>query len=259
MSTTCWTIIHHAASPVANSGGRVLHAVHHFVRPIAHHAARLLHHAVTVRGSTHTWTELICKVVPAALVGGGLLAPVPANPPQPIAPPVAPMAQPIPAVMPWFTPPEEIPWFPSPPSEVGSASPDTSTPEPPSVLLLLSGGGTLLLIRLLTRQRQDARRWSAGGAKPGSEKTQLVGRHPIRGPHLRPDQVPRSASEDCRLRQPKAVGLQAEGGGGNGRGGSTGEPPVWEWHSILAGVGCVVPPIEVMAQQHDIERIGTET
>lgn len=190
MSSICWTIIHRAASPVVGGGRRVAHLLRRVAKPAVHHVAWKLHHPSAVPASSHTWAGLACKVVPAALLGGGLLAPIPANPPQPS--PTPPIVQPIPANVPWFRLPQEIPRFASPTSEaavpapVTSAledpapfisaldvpapvisaledpapvipvlevpAPVTSAPEPSSAFLLLSGGSALLLFKSLTRQ-----------------------------------------------------------------------------------------------------------
>ena len=71
MTTLCWTIIHHAAAHVARSAARIDHAAYHAIGP-AHRAARLPHHAATFVGQPHTWVELVCKVVPAAVAGSGV-------------------------------------------------------------------------------------------------------------------------------------------------------------------------------------------
>ena len=173
MTTLCWTIIHHAAAHVARSAARIAHAAYHAIGP-AHRAARLPHHAATFVGQPHTWVELVCKVVPAAVAGSGLLAPHPANPPRPPEPPPA-IVQPAPQVFPWLFPPGSptppatpVQPYPTPvpveePSTTGSAitvltpvepasPPVAPIPEPSSAGLLLGGATGVLLIRLATRR-----------------------------------------------------------------------------------------------------------
>jgi hypothetical protein len=172
MTTTCWTIIHHAAAPVARSAARIAYAARQAISPGTHRAAHLSHHAATAAARSHTWVEVVCKVIPAAIAGSGLLAPHPANPPRLPDPPPA-IVQPAPPVFPWLFPPGSpttpttpVQPYPTPvpvaePSSTGSviavlppvepaAPPIEAAPEPSSVDLLLGGVAGLLLIRLAT-------------------------------------------------------------------------------------------------------------
>jgi hypothetical protein len=199
MTTTCWTIIHHAATPVARSAARIAHAVRHSIGPQStgpqsidpvHRAARLPHHATTAVGPPHTWVEVVCKVIPAAVAGSGLLAPHPANPPLLPAPPPA-IVQPAPPAFPWLFPPGSptpratpVQPYPTPalePATTGSAitvltpvepaSPVTSIPEPSSAGLLLGAVTGVLLIRLATRRMlPDASPDVARGAAPSQRR-----------------------------------------------------------------------------------------
>lgn len=208
MTTICWTIIHHAAAPVA---ARVAHIARRIIGPIAHHAARVPHLAGAAVRPGHTWVELVCKVIPAAVVGGGLLAPHPVNPPPlteqrpPIVAPAAPTApwllppglttslptpvQPYPTpVQPYPTPvPVEPPTTgPGPigPPSVGPAPPPPpieTVPEPSSAGLLLGGAACLLLIRLATRRLRPRAGDSAGGSEPGPRQTHLIASTPVFG------------------------------------------------------------------------------
>ena len=100
MSMICWTILHHTAAPVAQGAVRVTHVVRHAVGRAAHRAVRVAHRTATVSGPPRTWAEVVCKFVPAAVAGGGLLIPAPANPPRALDPPAA-IVDPAPTVSPW--------------------------------------------------------------------------------------------------------------------------------------------------------------
>lgn len=101
MSMICWTILHHTAAPVAQGAVRVTHVVRHAVGRAAHRAVRVAHRTATVSGPPRTWAEVVCKFVPAAVAGGGLLIPAPANPPRALDPPAA-IVDPAPTVSPWL-------------------------------------------------------------------------------------------------------------------------------------------------------------
>src|SRR5690348_7903985 len=93
MPIACWTIIHRAASGLVKPA----HPLRHFVRRGLHSVARRVPHVV-VRPA-RTWTQLACKVLPAAFAGGGLLAPVSANAP-PAPQPAIHYVQPMPVLSP---------------------------------------------------------------------------------------------------------------------------------------------------------------
>jgi hypothetical protein len=195
MTTICWTIIHHAAAPVA---ARMAHTARRIVGPVVRYAARVPHLAPPSVRSAHTWVEVVCKVVPAAIVGGGLLAPHPIAPLRPTEPP-PPIVAPEPPTMPWLFPPSlpttqptPVQPYPTPapveptesvpigPPLVEPAPPPVETaPEPSSAGLLLGGTICLLLIRLPTRRTRARAGESAGGSEPGPCQTHLIGRSPV--------------------------------------------------------------------------------
>jgi hypothetical protein len=169
MTTICWTIIHRAASPVVKTAARLGHVTGRFIHPVAYRAARAAHHVATAAGPSRTWVEVVCRVIPAAVVGGGLLAPHPVNPPR-LPPAPAPITQPAQAAPPWLFPPglDTVPVtpvvpYPSPfpveptgalpvgPPSVGPTTPVENVPEPSSAGLLLAGVAGLLLIRAVGR------------------------------------------------------------------------------------------------------------
>ena len=132
MSIICWTVIHHAAAPAAHTGAHMAHILRHAVHPLVHRVVRTLHHAPAATASPRTWIELVCKTIPAAVAGGGLLVPLPANPPRPPEPPPAAVV-PAPAPWPWFAPPSSS-W----PSNGSSEAVIRPAPEPSSAFLLLA-------------------------------------------------------------------------------------------------------------------------
>jgi hypothetical protein len=212
MTTICWTVIHHAAAPVAHGAAAVAQAARHMIGPVAHRATRLLHHAATAAVQPHTWVEVVCKLVPAAVLGGGLMAPHPVNPPQLPEPP-PPIVEPAPPVSPWLFPPPSGPVtpvqpFPTPlpvepttgpvpigPPSVGPVPPIESIPEPPSAGLLLGGAVCLLLVRLATRRTWPNAAGSPGGSQPGARQTHLVRCGPILRTLLGSHQHPVTAGE----------------------------------------------------------------
>ncbi len=167
MSTICWTIVHQAAAATAHGMGHATHTLKHVAGHVAH---RYAHHAASVASPAHTWVEVVCKVVPAAVASGGVLLPVPANPPPPLSaiqPPAIVQAPPV--VSPWLVPPslpeqqyEVIPYAPG-------AEAVTGIPEPGSILLLLGGGAGLLLVRHRAAASQARARRSCCGADQSSE------------------------------------------------------------------------------------------
>src|SRR4051794_2676698 len=96
----CWTILHQPAAPVARGAIRIAHAARRAVSHVAHRAVRVAHHTAIAPGPSRTWAEVICKFVPAAIAGAGLLIPTPDSPPGPLDPPAT-IVEPTPAFSPW--------------------------------------------------------------------------------------------------------------------------------------------------------------
>ncbi len=203
MIVSCWTIIHHAVAPVRQVAIRAGHVARRIINPAGPHAAQTVHHIATGAGRTRTWVELVCKYIPAAVVGGGLVAIHPLNParlptpPEPIiqtAPPTTsgPL-QPAAPVMPELFDPAPVPVEPTDerpatPPTFGAGPPGNAIPEPPSGGLLLGGIACLLLIcSALRRTRPDAS-CSPGCGEPLPRQTHLI--HPVLWPvaavHQRP-------------------------------------------------------------------------
>jgi hypothetical protein len=155
-SMICWTILHQTAAPVAQGAARIAHALRRAVGHMAPRAVRVAHYTATVSGPPRTWAEVVCRFVPAAIAGGGLLIPVPASPPRSLDPPVA-FVEPAPAISLWpigslgYT--GAIGFL----GDIGPIAPVNrydpvetvakAVPEPSSALVLLGGLGGLLLIR----------------------------------------------------------------------------------------------------------------
>lgn len=177
MTTICWTIVHHSVGPIA-------HVVRRALGPVVHHIARRLHHVLRVAAHPHTWIEVVCKTLPAVIIGGGLIASHPANPPPLLEPPQA-VLEPAPTFSPWFPPGWLTP--PAMPVEpyAGPAPVPEVAPEPGSAGLLLGGATALLLIRLMTRRlpHSSQRPLSVGaGDEPGRRPPTLC--HPVLRPRL---------------------------------------------------------------------------
>jgi hypothetical protein len=140
MTTVCWTVIHHATAPIRQGAARVAHVVGRSIR----HTGQAAHHATSGAAHRRVWFEVVCKVIPAAVAGGGLLVPHPANPPLPRQPQA--LVWPAPAV------PSGLPWNGRIPPTVAAkpfAEPPAAAnvPEPSTAGLLLVGAGGLVLIR----------------------------------------------------------------------------------------------------------------
>jgi hypothetical protein len=168
MATICWTILHHATAPVVH----VTHTVRHSLGPVVHRASRLLHHAPRVAAKSPTWVELVCKTVPGALVGGGLLVPIPATAPHVPPPPAIVDSAPTTPWLPfnWVWPPDALSS-----ADYDSTTPIVKTPEPSSVVLLLGGIGGLLLIRLVGGSFRRDGSILSGSDQPGASATDLPG------------------------------------------------------------------------------------
>jgi hypothetical protein len=189
VTTICWTVIHHAAAPIARGAAKIAHVARRIVRPVVHHGGRVAHHGSTLATRPRVWFELVCKVVPAAVAGGGLFIPHPAGMPpgyepagliQPVPPGMLPGLLPpglwphglppgllAPALTPnvtwgWIIPPD-IPPLPynAPPVDTGVIEypppVDTGVIEPSTGLLLLTALVGLLLARNAARHGHASR------------------------------------------------------------------------------------------------------
>jgi hypothetical protein len=178
MSIICWTVFHPGGPSVSHGAVRLAAAAGRRVRPIVHHANLMQHHAAKVTAPAHGWFKLVCKVVPAAVAGGGaLLAPhptqLPAPPPAFVAPgpTLSPVLPPI-----WNVTPQSpsIPYAgPFPPTISGG--PRSALPEPSSAAVLLAGAAGVLLIRLSARGLT----YSSDRIQPTASQTQLLRRGPV--------------------------------------------------------------------------------
>jgi hypothetical protein len=176
MTMICWTVMHHAVAPVKHAA----HVARHVTR-------RVVHHTVPHSGAaTRTWTELVCKVVPAAVLNGGLLLPIPATPP-PVPPAAGPVVvDPGPAAMTWTgaglagglewdskaLKPDKAAWLWRADAlswdtlDTSGALPPLShidsidvrsrpAPEPEAGLLLVFGAGVLIALQRMTAKRRS--------------------------------------------------------------------------------------------------------
>jgi hypothetical protein len=151
MTTICWTVIHQAAAPVAHGVSTAAQAARRFIGPVGRRGTQSAHHGPAVAARPRVWFELICKVVPTVVVGGGLLVPQPANPPFPPDPPA--MVQPAePPAVPWgwHIPPTLAPGLASP-TPVLAPPEAAGITEPSTGRLMLAALGGLILIRLAAR------------------------------------------------------------------------------------------------------------
>jgi hypothetical protein len=222
MTTVCWTIIHdaiaqvarihHTIAPVARAATRLAGVARRFVRPLAGRAHHLLRHKSAVIARPQSWVELVCRTIPAAVVGGGLLAPHPANPPARLLQPPPAIIDPGPTFSPWSPPiwigPPGIPEpsFGGPPFAIGPApSPEAgpepilvsgsvAVPEPSTAGLLLGSAATLLLIRLAARRSVPL---SAGPA-PSLGPSRLPGRRAVPRTIVGAEESPAPDGEDRR-------------------------------------------------------------
>ena len=161
MTTICWTVIHHVAAPVAQGAAKIAHVARHIIRRGVHRSGQAAHHGSGAVTHPRVWFELVCKVVPAAVAGGGVLFPHPAGllpghePPGLIQPVPPGLIQPLPAGLPAVIPPG-VPWgwvippdIPAPPYY----APPTNTevieyPPPPGPAIIEPSTGPLLLTAL---------------------------------------------------------------------------------------------------------------
>jgi hypothetical protein len=144
VTTICWTVIHHTAAPIAHGASGLAHVARRLVGPLVRHGAHAVPHGVR---ATHPriWFELICKVVPAAVAGGGLLIPRPTDLPLPAEPPA--LTQPAPPRLPWAwpIPPTVVPkLYLGPPADARVIEPSTGP-------LLLTALGALVVVRFAAR------------------------------------------------------------------------------------------------------------
>ena len=153
MSVICWTVIHHAAAAARGTG----HVLTHVIGRAVHRA----HHAIP--RPSHSWVEVVCKVVPAAVASGGVLAPTPANSPAPLPQPQPVFVEPLPGAAGWYVPSAApLPYVPS-------ATIVASAPEPGSALVLLGGIAGLLVIRYRAAASQSRTRRNCPGADQSCE------------------------------------------------------------------------------------------
>jgi len=181
MTIECWTVIHRVTEPIRHAA-----PIRHIVSRFAHaspplHAKPLVHALHPVQAAlpqAHTWVATVCRALPAAAVGSGLLIPHPVDrlPVPPVPPPT------ITAPQPTFTPPPAffvpIPFpqsirFAPPvsPTADNPALPRSAVAEPSSIALLLSSLAGLALVPAMRqwrrRQRHGDRRSSPEADAPG--------------------------------------------------------------------------------------------
>jgi hypothetical protein len=163
MTTICWTVIHHAAAPLLHGAAHSTRMVGHILGPSVHRITQVLHLAKPVVPHPHVWFEVVCKVIPAAVVGGGLLVPHPAGPPALRELPA--LIHPAPAARPW------LPWNGSLPPTVSvrpavGPPPISDVPEPSTGPLLLIGAGGVVLIQLAFRRANNRYHITHPGSDP---------------------------------------------------------------------------------------------
>ena len=164
MTIECWTVIHRVMEPIRRAV-----PIHRIARHLVHakspiHAAHAMHVAAP---HAHTWVEVVCRVLPAAVAAGGALIPhqagllSPHPPPAMTAPPSisagtpATFAPPIRFAPPVTFPPSVRYAPPVGPAPLDPASPKSSVVEPSSLAVLLSGLAGLAFL-------PAARRWHPG-------------------------------------------------------------------------------------------------
>jgi hypothetical protein len=197
MTTVCWTIIHSAIAPGARLATRLAGVARHFIRPSVGRAGHLLRHKWAIMARSQNWVELVCRTIPVAVVGGGLLAPHAANPPMHALQLPPAVIDPGPSFSPWSPPiwigtpgiPEQS--FGGSPFAIGPApSPEAgpepilisgsvAAPEPSTAGLLLGGAATLWLIRVAVRRSVPL----SGGPEPSLDPLRRPGRGRV--PHGR--------------------------------------------------------------------------
>jgi hypothetical protein len=174
VTTICWTVIHHAAAPVARGAAKIAHVARRIIGPAVRQGGRAAHHGSAVVTHPRVWFELVCKVVPAAVAGGGLLIPHPTGPLpgheplgliQPALPGLLPGLLPpgLPPGAPsgWIIPPEILPpsYYAPPTETVANEYPPPSNSEvvePSTALLLLTALlGLLLVVRSRPKHPYD--------------------------------------------------------------------------------------------------------
>lgn len=182
MPIICWTEFYPGSPSLPQHATRLANAAGRRVRPVVHHANLVQHHVANVTAAPHRLFRLVCKVVPAAVVGGGaflaLHPPIPAS--QPAPPPA--IAVPGPAVWPglppsqslWPLPPSTPSIQPSPPV-VSFRTPPTSAPEPSSGAIMLGGVAGLLVLRLSLQRLA----YSSDRVQPNVCQAKLLGSSPV--------------------------------------------------------------------------------
>ncbi len=154
MAIVCWTVLHHRGSAVRHGVSRLAHAGGHHAHPIVRHVGNASRHASKLAAHPNTWAEVVCKAIPAALAGGGILIPHPADLPRiPDAPPARTALGPT--LLPGFPPDVIVGPGLSAKSGAGVTrptdpplTPPESAPEPSSAGILLGGVAGLLFLRM---------------------------------------------------------------------------------------------------------------
>ena len=174
MGTICWTVFHHGDAPHLHHAHHIAHSVGHFARPIVHHGGTLPRHIPSAAARLRAWIEVVCKVIPAVVAGGGLLVPHPANlPPSPERPPFITPAPALPS--PWIPGGSIVPTGIPGASRAGVIPSQENIPEPSTAGLLLGGAVGLALVRIIIREQPGL----TGGAQPSSGQAKLFGIGPI--------------------------------------------------------------------------------
>jgi hypothetical protein len=182
MSVICWTVFYPGNPSVSHGATQLAHAAGRRVRPIVHHANLLQNHVAKVTAQPHSWFKLVCKVIPAAVGGGGaLLGPPSTIPTQVPAPPPAfaasgPTVSPIsPPIWNFWPRTPSIPYVGPFPPPISVGRPPAAVPEPSSAAVLLAGVAGLLLMRLSMRGLA----YSSDRIQPGAGQTQLLRCGPV--------------------------------------------------------------------------------
>ncbi len=167
MTIECWTVIHHVTEPIRRAA-----PIRHIVSRLVHtgkpvHTGPLMHALHPVQAAlphAHTWVEIVCRALPAAAVGGGLLIPHPVDrlPVPPVPPPAITAPQPTFTQPPSFFVPIPFPRSvrfapPVSPTADKPAPPRSVVAEPSSIALLLSSLAGLALVPAMRQWRRQQR------------------------------------------------------------------------------------------------------
>jgi hypothetical protein len=180
MSIICWTEFYQGGPSVSHGVSRLVHVAGRRIRPVVHHASLTQPHVAHVTAQPLRWFKLVCKVIPAGLVGGGsLLAPHPANPPY-----LHLAAAPAAIVAPGPTIPQNWKYRPewpftqsigALPPTISMRIPPASMPEPSSAAIQFAGVSALLLLRFSVQWLA----YSSERIQPTEGQTTLIGRSPV--------------------------------------------------------------------------------